>query len=64
MNRYLSARLMTIEEAKALSGLSDARDERDEQRKRAAVWSWQTVEGALAQTVTDEQVERALRTRK
>ena len=61
MNRFLSARLMTIEEAKALSGLSGAQDERSEQQKRAAIWSWQTVDGALAQSVSDEQVDRAMR---
>jgi hypothetical protein len=61
MNRFLSERLMTIEEAKALSGLSDERDARAEQRKRAAIWSWQSVDGVLSQSVADEQVERAVR---
>ena len=61
MNRFLSERLMTIEEAKALSSLSDERDQLSEQRKRAAIWSWQSVDGALSQTVTDEQVDRAVR---
>jgi hypothetical protein len=64
MNRYVTERLMTIEEAKALSGLDQARDEREEQRKRATIWSWQSVEGALSQTVTDEQVERAMRAKR
>ena len=64
MNRYLSERLMTIEEAKALSGLGHERDERTEQKKRAAIWSWQTVDGVLSQSVSDEQVERAVKTRK
>lgn len=63
MNRYLTERLMTVAEAAALShsaaphyGTSDER--------RPSIWAWQTVEGALAQTVSDEQVDRMVRARR
>lgn len=58
MNRYASEQLMTVEEAQRLSGLDTGRDER---KDRPAIWAWQTVAGALAQTVTEEQVDRAMR---
>jgi hypothetical protein len=61
MNRYASEQLMTVEEAQRLSGLDTRRDER---RDRPAIWAWQTVAGVLAQTVTEEQVERAVRAKR
>jgi hypothetical protein len=54
---FPSTQLMTIEEAKHLSTLEGCEIRREE-RQRARVWSWQTVEGAMAQTVSEEQVER------
>lgn len=59
MNRYAAypaTQLMTIEEAKLLSSLAGC-EVRREERQRARVWSWQSVEGALSQTVTDEQLD-------
>jgi hypothetical protein len=53
---YVSTRLMSIEEAKHLSSLEGC-ELRREERQRARLWSWQTVEGALSQTISDEQVE-------
>lgn len=59
MNRYErnpSTQLMTIEEAKLLSTLEGC-EVRREERQRARVWSWQTVEGAMSQTISDEQID-------
>ena len=60
MNRYHpqpSTQLMTIEEAKLLSSLEGC-EVRREERQRARVWSWQSVEGAMSQTVSEEQLDR------
>jgi hypothetical protein len=54
---YPSTQLMTIEEAKHLSTLEGCEIRREE-RQRARVWSWQTVDGAMSQTVSDEQIEQ------
>jgi len=62
MNRYLSERLMTIDEAVALSHSAVSRETSDE--RRPSIWAWQTVEGALAQSVTEEQVNGMLRARR
>ena len=62
MNRYLSERLMTVEEAEHLSRLHTDRDERKLQNKQPSLWAWQSLDGALMQTVTEEQVDRAMRT--
>ncbi len=60
MNRqsqpYTATQLMTIEEAQRLSTLEGC-ELRREERQRARMWSWQTVAGALDQTVSDELVE-------
>lgn len=60
MNRhsqmYPATQLMTIEEAQRLSTLEGCELHRDE-RQRARLWSWQTVEGAMAPSTSDEQVE-------
>jgi hypothetical protein len=48
--------LMTIEEAKHLSTLEGCEIRREE-RQRARVWSWQSVEGAMSQTISDEQID-------
>jgi hypothetical protein len=60
MNRhpqtYAATQLMTVEEAERLSTLEGC-ELRREEMQRARMWSWQTIEGALGQTISDEQVE-------
>jgi hypothetical protein len=56
MNRHVSTRLMTIEEARALSDPRSSH-EADRERRRQ-LWSWQSVSGAMSMTITDEQFER------
>ena len=61
MNRDLSERLMTVEEAMRLSDPAAGPDSHQtpfQRYQRASLWSWQTAAGAFAQTVTDEQVEQ------
>lgn len=68
MNRYHpypstgmpATQLMTIEEAKLLSSVEGC-EVRREERQRARVWSWQSVEGAMSQTVSEEQLDRISR---
>ena len=58
MNRYAnetSLGMMTIEEAQRLS---DPRTSREAEEQRRKIWSWQSVEGLLAQSISDEQIER------
>ena len=58
-------RLMTIEEAKQLSGLDQSYDARAREREtRRNIWSWQSVEGVLSQTVTEAQVDAVIKTRR
>jgi hypothetical protein len=61
MNRYSQlypeTQLMTIEEAQRLSTLEGC-ELRREEKQRARVWSWQTVEGAMSQEIADEQFDR------
>ena len=60
MNRYHpypATQLMTIEEAKLLSSVEGC-EVRREERQRARVWSWQSVDGAMSQTVSEEQLDR------
>ena len=61
MNRHsqmhTATQLMTVEEAKRLSTLEGC-ELRREEKQRAAMWSWQTVEGVMAQSIGDEQIER------
>jgi hypothetical protein len=68
MNRYTytrpAERLMTIEEAKQLSGLDEHYDARTGQPvARRNLWSWQSVEGAMSQTVTEAQVDELMKRR-
>jgi len=57
-------RLMTIEEAKQLSGQDDHYDARTGQRIAPRnIWSWQSVEGALSQTVTEAQIDEVVKRR-
>jgi hypothetical protein len=64
MNRYPTEQLMTVEEAERLSGLHVGRDERKRPAERASIWAWQSLGGALTQTVTDEQVDEMMRTQR
>jgi hypothetical protein len=48
--------LMTIEEAKHLSTLEGCEIRREE-RQRARVWSWQSIESAMSQSISDEQID-------
>jgi siroheme synthase (precorrin-2 oxidase/ferrochelatase) len=62
MNRYPTERLMTVEEAQRLSDLETSHAENE---KRRRMWAWQSVAGAMAQTVDDETLDKmeALRLR-
>jgi len=62
VNRYPSEQLMTVEEAQRLSDLQTGREERTARERGARIWTWQSVAGALEQTVSDEQVEQVMRT--
>lgn len=53
MNRVTSVRLMTIEEAQGLSDLQTSHE--TEQRRK--MWAWQSVGNAMAQTISDEQID-------
>lgn len=58
MNRSTSERLMTVEEAMRLSqSNSDPR----QKFERPSIWAWQTVARAMAQIVTDEQIDAMVR---
>jgi hypothetical protein len=52
----VATQLMTIEEAQRLSTLEGC-ELRREEKQRARMWSWQTVEGALSQSISDEQID-------
>jgi len=54
---YPATQLMTIEEAQRLSTLEGC-ELRREEKQRARLWSWQTVEGAMSDSISDEQIER------
>jgi hypothetical protein len=53
---YPATQLMTIEEAQRLSTLEGC-ELRREEKQRARMWSWQSVEGAMSQSISDEQIE-------
>ena len=56
MNRYVNEpALMTLEEAQRLS---DPRTSREANEERRRIWAWQSVEGLLAQSISDEQIQR------
>ena len=61
MYRYPTEQLMTVEEAERLSGLQTGRARRKQQRRQPSLWVWQSVEGALEQTVTENQVDEMMR---
>jgi hypothetical protein len=62
MYRYPTEQLMTVEEAERLSGLQAGRERRKRQRRQPSLWVWQSVAGALEQTVTETQVDEMMRT--
>ena len=62
MNRYPSEQLMTVEEAERLSELHTGRNRRKQPIRQPSLWAWQSVSGALEQTVSDEQVDEMIRT--
>ena len=62
MYRYPTEQLMTVEEAERLSGLQAGRERRKRQPRQPSLWVWQSVAGALEQTVTEDQVDETMRT--
>jgi hypothetical protein len=62
MNRYPSEQLMTVEEAERLSDLHTGRNRRKQPIRQPSLWAWQSVSGALEQTVTEEQADTMMRT--
>jgi hypothetical protein len=64
MYRYPTEQLMTVEEAERLSELHTGRARRKQQPRQPSLWAWQSVTGALAQTVTEQQVDEMMRTRR
>lgn len=56
MYRYPSEQLMTVEEAERLSELHTGRQRRKQPARRPSLWVWQSLSGALTQTVTEERV--------
>ncbi len=61
MYRYLSEQLMTVEEAERLSELHTGRGRRKQPARQPSLWAWQSVSGALEQTVTEDQVDKVMR---
>ena len=61
MVRYPTEQLMTVEEAERLSELHTGRARR-KQPRQPSLWAWQSVSGALEQTVTEAQVDEMIRT--
>ena len=62
MVRYPTEQLMTVEEAERLSELHTGRNRRKQPVRQPSLWAWQSVSGALEQTVTEEQVDDVIRT--
>ena len=62
MYRYPTEQLMTVEEAERLSGLQAGRERRKRQPRQPSLWVWQSVSGALEQTVTESQVDEMMQT--
>lgn len=61
MYRYPTEQLMTVEEAERLSGLHTGRARRKQPARQPSLWVWQSVAGALEQTVSEAQVEAMMR---
>ena len=62
MYRYPSEQLLTVEEAERLSELHTGRARRKQQPRQPSLWAWQSVSGALEQTVTEAQIDEVIRT--
>ena len=62
MYHYPSEQLMTVEEAERLSKLHTGRTRRKQPARQPSLWVWQSVSGALEQTVTESQVDEMMRT--
>lgn len=62
MNRYPTEQLMTVEEAERLSELHTGRQRRKQPARQPSLWAWQSLSGALTQTVTAEQVDKMMQT--
>lgn len=62
MNRYPTEQLMTVEEAERLSELHTGRQRRKQPARQPSLWAWQSLSGALTQTVTAEQVDEVMQT--
>ena len=61
MVRYPTEQLMTVEEAERLFELHTGRARRNQQPRQPSLWAWQSVSGALEQTVTEAQVDEMMR---
>jgi hypothetical protein len=59
---YPTEQLMTVEEAERLSGLHTGRERRKQPVRQPSLWVWQSVAGALEQTVSEAQVDEMMRT--
>ncbi len=57
MYRYPTEQLLTVEEAERLSELHTGRPRRKQQPRQPSLWAWQSVAGALEQTVSEAQVD-------
>jgi hypothetical protein len=57
MNRYPSEQLMTVDEAERLSELHTGRKRRKQPVRQPSLWAWQSVSGALEQTVSEERMQ-------
>jgi hypothetical protein len=62
MYRYPTEQLLTVEEGERLSGLHTGRKRRKQPARQPSLWVWQSVAGALEQTVSEAQVEEMMRT--
>lgn len=62
MYRYPTEQLMTVAEAERLSGLHTGRERRKKPARQPSLWAWQSVAGALEQTVSEAQVDETMRT--
>lgn len=62
MYRYPTEQLMTVEEAERLSELHTGRRRRKQPARQPSLWAWQSVTGAVEQTVTEQQVDEMIQT--
>ncbi|HET9447491.1 MAG TPA: hypothetical protein VFO35_14590 [Steroidobacteraceae bacterium] len=62
MHCYPTEQLMTVEEAERLSDLQAGRERRKQPIRKPSLWAWQSVAGALEQTVSEAQVDEMMRT--